>query len=144
MTLEAGMENRFRDGAAGSIAYQQAEGHAVGNKADMTEEEKERIINEFLPFIKYTACRLSWGLPTQFTIDDLISVGIMGLLDALQRYTEGRVKLGTFVQFRIRGAMLDELRAHNWIPKSMNRKINAIRTAHFNLETEFWKTAGRK
>ena len=61
-------------------------------KNEISEEEKEKIIKEFLPFIKYTAHRLSWGLPPQLTVDDLISVGIMGLLDALQRFTEGRVK----------------------------------------------------
>jgi RNA polymerase sigma factor FliA len=106
-------------------------------KNEMSEEEKEKIIREFLPFIKYTAHRLAWGLPPQLTVDDLISVGIMGLLDALQRFTEGRVKLNTFVQFRIKGAMLDELRANNWIPKSMNKKISSVKNAHLKLENEF-------
>lgn len=106
-------------------------------KTEMSEEEKENIIKDFLPFIKYTAHRLSWGLPPQLTVDDLISVGIMGLLDALQRFTEGRVKLNTFVQFRIKGAMLDELRAHNWIPKSMNKKISSVKKAHQKLEKEY-------
>ncbi|NTW67727.1 MAG: RNA polymerase sigma factor WhiG, partial [Nitrospirae bacterium] len=58
-------------------------------KVAMTEAEKEKIINESLPFIKYTAYRLSHRLPPQLSVEDLISVGIMGLLDALQRYTEG-------------------------------------------------------
>ncbi len=106
-------------------------------KNEISDEEKEKIIKEFLPFIKYTAHRLSWGLPPQLTVDDLISVGIMGLLDALQRFTEGRVKLNTFVQFRIKGAMLDELRANNWIPKSMSKKISSVRNAHQALEKEF-------
>jgi RNA polymerase sigma factor FliA len=106
-------------------------------KNEISEEEKETIIKEFLPFIKYTAHRLAWGLPPQLTVDDLISVGIMGLLDALQRFTEGRVKMNTFVQFRIKGAMLDELRANNWIPKSMNKKISSVKNAHLKLEKEF-------
>ena len=106
-------------------------------KTEISEEAKENIIKDFLPFIKYTAHRLSWGLPPQLTVDDLISVGIMGLLDALQRFTEGRVKLNTFVQFRIKGAMLDELRAHNWIPKSMNKKISSVKKAHQKLEKEY-------
>ncbi len=105
-------------------------------KKEISEEEKEKIIKEMLPFIKYTAHRLAWGLPPQLSVDDLISVGIMGLLDALQRYTEGRVKLNTFVQFRIKGAMLDELRAHNWVPKSMNKKISNVKNAHLKLEKE--------
>jgi RNA polymerase sigma factor for flagellar operon FliA len=144
MTREASMECGLANDGVGSLTSQRIEGRAVRNKADITEEEKERIINEFLPFIKYTAYRLSWGLPPQLTAEDLISVGVMGLLDALQRYAEGRVKLGTFVQFRIRGAMLDELRAHNWIPKSMNKKINAIRAAYLNLEKEFKRPPDEK
>ncbi len=138
--MECGLSNNV----TGSLAPQQAEDRACREKADITEEEKGRIINEFLPFIKYTAYRLSWGLPRQLTTEDLISVGVMGLLDALRRYAEGRVKLGTFVQFRIRGAMLDELRAHNWIPKSMNRKISAIRTAYLTLEKKFGRLPEEK
>ncbi len=113
-------------------------------KTELSEEEKEQIIKEFLPFIKYTAHRLAWGLPPQLTVEDLISVGVMGLLDSLTRYTEGRVKLNTFVQFRIKGAMLDELRAHNWIPKSMNKKISTIKNAHLNLERKFGRPPDEK
>ncbi|MEW6417077.1 MAG: FliA/WhiG family RNA polymerase sigma factor [Nitrospirota bacterium] len=105
-------------------------------KTEISEEGKEQIIKEFLPFIKYTAYRLAWRLPPQLTVDDLTSVGIIGLLDALQRYNKGRVKLNTFVQFRIKGAMLDELRAHNWIPRSMKKKIDSIKKAHLKLEKE--------
>lgn len=144
MSQEASMECGLSNDVAGYLASQRAEDRAGRGNAEITEEEKERIINEFLPFIKYTAYRLSWGLPPQLTAEDLISVGVMGLLDALQRYTEGRVKLGTFVQFRIRGAMFDELRAHNWIPKSMNRKINAARTAHLDLEKKLGRLPEEK
>lgn len=113
-------------------------------KNELSEEEKEQIIKDFLPFIKYTAHRLSWGLPPQLTVEDLISVGVMGLLDSLKRYTEGRVKLNTFVQFRIKGAMLDELRANNWIPKSMNKKINTIKNAHLKLEKNLGRPPDEK
>ncbi len=106
------------------------------NKKVMSEEDKERIIKDFLPFIKYTAYRMSWRLPPQLTVDDLISVGVMGLLDALKRYNEGMGKINTFVEFRIKGAMLDELRSAGWIPKSMEKKINAIKKAHARLEKE--------
>lgn len=105
-------------------------------KLEMNEMEKERIINDSLPFIKYTAYRLSQRLPPQLSVNDLISVGIIGLLDALQRYTEGRVKLSTFVEHRIRGAMLDELRAHDWVPRSIKSKISQIKKAHRELEKE--------
>jgi RNA polymerase sigma factor for flagellar operon FliA len=75
-------------------------------------------------------------LPPQLSINDLISVGIVGLLDALQRYEEGRVKLSTFVEHRIRGAMLDELRAQSWMPRSTKKKVDSIRKAHQQMEQE--------
>ncbi|HTF99335.1 MAG TPA: FliA/WhiG family RNA polymerase sigma factor [Nitrospirota bacterium] len=103
---------------------------------ERTEQQKEQIINDSLPFIKYTAYRLAHRLPPQLSVQDLISVGVMGLLDALQRYTEGRVKLNTFVEHRIKGAMLDELRSHDWVPRSLKAKIAQIRKAHRELELD--------
>jgi RNA polymerase sigma factor for flagellar operon FliA len=105
-------------------------------KVEMSEQEKEKIINDSLPFIKYTAYRLAHRLPPQLSVSDLISVGIVGLLDALQRYTEGRVKLSTFTEYRIKGAMLDELRSHDWVPRSLKTKIGQIRKAHRELEQD--------
>jgi RNA polymerase sigma factor for flagellar operon FliA len=105
-------------------------------KAELSEQEKEKIIKDSLPFIKYTAYRLAQRLPPQLSLEDLISVGIMGLLDALQRYTEGRVKLKTFAEYRIKGAMLDELRSHDWVPRSLKTKISRIKKAHHQLEKE--------
>ncbi len=105
-------------------------------KMELTEQEKEKIINDSLPFIKYTAYRLAHRLPPQLSVNDLVSVGIVGLLDALQRYKEGRVKMNTFVEYRIKGAMLDELRSHDWLPRSLKTKIGQIRKAHRELEQD--------
>jgi len=105
-------------------------------RKELSEQEKEKIINDSLPFIKYTAYRLAHRLPPLLSVQDLISVGVMGLLDALQRYTEGRVKLNTFVEHRIKGAMLDELRSHDWVPRSVKTKIGQIKKAHRELEKE--------
>jgi len=105
-------------------------------KKELGDEEKEQIIHDFLPFIRYTAYRLAWRLPPQLAVDDLISVGVMGLLDALGRYRRDGAKISTFVEHRIRGAMLDELRSHEWIPKSLKKKIALIEKAHRELEQE--------
>ncbi len=105
-------------------------------KVEWSEEQKEKIINESLPFIKYTAYRLGQRLPPQLSMNDLVSIGIMGLLDALQRYAEGRVKIKTFVEYRIKGAMLDELRSHDGVSRSLKNKINQIKNAHRKLEKE--------
>lgn len=108
----------------------------IGYKTELSELEKEQIIKDFLPFIKYTAYRLGKRLPPQMSVNDLISSGVVGLLDSLQRYEEGRVKLSTFVEHRIRGAMLDELRSQDWVPRSVKSKIAAIKKAHQKLEQE--------
>lgn len=102
-------------------------------KSEITEETKEEIIKEFLPYIKYTAYRLSWKLPHHITIDDLISVGLMGLMDAVDRFEPGKVKLKTYAELRIKGAMIDELRATAWIPRSMRKKIEEINNARTRL-----------
>jgi RNA polymerase sigma factor for flagellar operon FliA len=103
---------------------------------ELNEQEKEKIINDCLPFIKYTAYRLAHRLPPQLAVQDLISVGVIGLLGALRRYTEGRVKLNTFVEYRIKGAMLDELRSNDWVPRSLKTKIGQIKKAHRDLEQD--------
>src|SRR5512143_195898 len=105
-------------------------------KVEWSEEQKEKIINESLPFIKYTAYRLGQRLPPQLSMNDLVSIGIMGLLDALQRYDEGRVKIKTFVEYRIKGAMLDELRSHDGVSRSLKNKISQIKNTHRKLEKE--------
>jgi RNA polymerase sigma factor for flagellar operon FliA len=106
-------------------------------KTQIKEEKKEKIIKEFLPYIKYTAYRLSWKLPPHITIDDLISVGLMGLMDALERFEPGKVKLKTYAELRIKGAMIDELRATAWIPRSMRKKIDEINNARMKLQKKY-------
>lgn len=107
-----------------------------GYSAELSEEEKEQIISDFLPFIKYTAHRLSWRLPSQLTVDDLISVGLMGLMDVLNKFEQGRSKLKTYAEYRIKGAMLDELRAFDSISRSMRERVNELKYASAKLERE--------
>jgi RNA polymerase sigma factor for flagellar operon FliA len=106
-------------------------------RTGISEEKREQVIKEFLPYIKYTAYRLSWKLPHHVTIDDLISVGLMGLMDALDRFEPGKVKLKTYAELRIKGSMIDELRATAWIPRSMRKKIDEINKARMKLEKKY-------
>jgi RNA polymerase sigma factor for flagellar operon FliA len=110
---------------------------AMQTYEEIREEEKEQVIRDFLPYIKYTACRLAWRLPPQLTVDDLISAGLMGLLDAMEKYERGRAKLKTYAEFRIKGSMLDELRAVEWLPRSLKAKVNVLKKAYAGLEREF-------
>jgi len=107
-----------------------------GYNIKMSPQEKEKVIKEFLPVVRYTAYRLSWRLPPQISVDDLINVGLNGLFDALERFEQGKVKLKTYAQYRIKGAMLDELRAVEWIPRSRKKKINTLKEVHDKLEKE--------
>lgn len=101
-----------------------------------TIDEKEELINNCMPYIKYTAARLSWRLPTCLTEDDLVSAGIIGLLDALERYDPNISKLSTFVEHRIKGAMLDLIEKNQFLPKHVNRKIYSLKKAIEELEME--------
>jgi RNA polymerase sigma factor FliA len=107
-----------------------------GYNVKISSQEREDIIKEFLPMVRYTAYRLSWRLPPQISVDDLISVGLNGLVEALDRFEKGKVKLKTYAQYRIKGAMLDELRAVEWIPRSRKKKINSLKEVHLRLEKE--------
>ena len=102
---------------------------AVGN-----DDERERIIREFMPYIKYTARRLGWRLPPGLSEDDLVSTGVMGLLEALRKFRVGQVKLKTYAEYRIKGAMLDELRSADNLPRSVRSRVNALKSAHRSLE----------
>ena len=97
-------------------------------------DSKERIIQEFLPFIRFTARRFRWRLGPGMLEDDLISAGVVGLLDALQRFKPGIVKLKTYAEHRIRGAMLDELRAADVLPRNVRDRVNVMKSAYSKLE----------
>jgi RNA polymerase sigma factor for flagellar operon FliA len=98
-------------------------------------DDRETLIQDFIPKIKYTARRLSMKLPPHIDVEDLISCGITGLLDAVDRFDpEKNVKFSTFAEFRIRGAMLDYLREIDWCPRSVRQKANNLQSVYTYLE----------
>jgi RNA polymerase sigma factor for flagellar operon FliA len=110
---------------------------AVDVSADrvrLHEADRERVIREFAPVIKTIAHRLAFRLPAHLDADDLISVGIIGLMDAMTRYDPTReAKFKTYAEFRIRGAMLDEMRSMDWIPRSVHDRLSAYEKANADL-----------
>jgi RNA polymerase sigma factor FliA len=103
-------------------------------RVKIQEGDRERVIREFAPLIKAIAHRLAFRLPADLDADDLISVGIIGLMDAMTRYDPTReVKFKTYAQFRIRGAMLDEIRSMNWIPRSVYDRFLAYEKVNTDL-----------
>jgi RNA polymerase sigma factor FliA len=99
------------------------------------EDERERIVEEFIPIIKHLAYKVSKGFEEKNMIEDLISAGVVGLLEAIEKYdTKRGAKLNTFAYLRIRGAMVDELRSRDWFPRSARSKAKKIEEVIRRLE----------
>ncbi len=97
--------------------------------------KRNELINTFTPIIKYIASRMAHKLPSHISPDDLVSCGIIGLIDAIDKFdVKKEVQFKTYAEFRIKGAMLDELRALDWMPRSVRRKISELETAYAKLE----------
>jgi len=107
-----------------------------------TKRLRDCLILEYMPLVKYVAGRLAVGLPASVQIEDLIGSGTLGLMSAVERYDPGRDnKFSTFAISRIRGAMLDELRAMDWVPRSVRRKARQLEAAHSRLERAHGRAA---
>ena len=99
-----------------------------------TDPHRELIIKEFAHIVKTMAHRLAYRLPAYMDADDLVSVGIIGLMDAMDKYDPGReAKFKTYAEFRIRGAMLDEIRSMDWIPRSVHERVSLLQRTHTKL-----------
>ncbi|MBQ8923648.1 MAG: FliA/WhiG family RNA polymerase sigma factor [Lachnospiraceae bacterium] len=98
---------------------------------------REQIIIEYVPLVKVVAGRLSIYLGSNVEYDDLVSYGIFGLIDAIDKFDYGKgIKFETYASLRIRGSILDQIRKLDWIPRSVRQKQKAIDAAMKNLETE--------
>jgi RNA polymerase sigma factor FliA len=107
--------------------------HAFKSTGDV--EARERLILHYAPLVKYVASRVATGLPASVDQADLVSYGMFGLIDALQKFEPGRGnKFETYAIPRIRGAIIDELRAMDWVPRSVRFKQREIEKALNDLE----------
>ncbi len=101
----------------------------------LTPEERERLILEHLPQVRLIARRIHERLPESVNLEDLVSTGILGLISAIDRFDPGqKVKLKTYAEYKIRGAILDSLRGLDWAPRQQRRRSKLIETAVANLE----------
>ena len=97
---------------------------------------KDEIVVEYAPLIKYIAQRIASRLPSNIELDDLISCGVIGLMDAIKKFDPKRdTKFKTYAEFRIKGAMYDELRAQDWVPRSVREKAKILERTYGKLET---------
>jgi len=104
-------------------------------KKKIDRRTKEKLIKEYAPLIKFIAQKIAVRLPSNIEFDDLVSSGVIGLMDAIDKYDPSRDnKFKTYAEFRIRGAILDELRAQDWVPRSVREKAKQLERAHIRLE----------
>lgn len=110
--------------------------------AKRTSELREQIIIEYAPLVKLVAGRLSMYLGYNVEYEDLVSYGVFGLIDAIDKFDYGKnVKFETYASLRIRGAILDQIRKMDWIPRSVRQKQKKIDAACIKIETELGRTA---
>jgi RNA polymerase sigma factor for flagellar operon FliA len=103
---------------------------------------RETFIRQYSPLVKYVAGKVAVGMPSSVEFDDLVSFGVFGLLDAIDKFEpEKNVKFKTYAVTRIRGAIFDELRSIDWVPRSVRQKTREVEDAVGSLEARLGRTA---
>jgi RNA polymerase sigma factor for flagellar operon FliA len=126
--LEEGMESQLRD--------------AKGRTGDIPNTLKEQIVLEHTPLIRYIVNRIAVRLPSHIDLDDLHNTGVIGLMDAIEKYDpEKNCKFKTYAEFRIKGAILDQLRSLDWVPRSVRQKGRRLERAYGEVEQRLGRSA---
>ena len=108
-------------------------------------QDPEALLEEYLPMIKYHADQLMRRTPASIELDDMIDAGVLGLLDGAQRFdTSKNVLFKTFAAYRVRGAMIDYLRAFDWMPRGLRDTSKALQGAFEALEQRYGRPAEEK
>jgi RNA polymerase sigma factor for flagellar operon FliA len=110
-----------------------------------TPEARERLILHYSPLVKFVAGRVAAGLPQNIEQNDLVSYGVFGLIDAIDKFDlERGFKFETYAISRIKGAIIDELRSIDWVPRSVRAKARTIERAYSKLENELRRSPDDK
>jgi len=111
-------------------------------KKDRDPKLREYFIIKYASMVRYVAGRIAIGMPSSVEFDDLVGYGVFGLLDAIEKYDSGKkVKFSTYAVSRIRGAIFDELRSIDWVPRSIRQKAREIEDTIANLEGKLGRSA---
>ena len=103
---------------------------------------REAFIKQYAPLVKYVAGKVAMGMPNNVEFDDLVGFGVFGLIDAIDKYDPAKnVKFKTYAVTRIRGAIFDELRQIDWVPRSVRQKTREIEATISALEAQLGRTA---
>jgi RNA polymerase sigma factor for flagellar operon FliA len=110
-------------------------------KESGAQEQRDALIVHYSPLVKYVAGRVAVGLPQNVDQADLVSYGIFGLIDAIEKFDLGRgYKFETYAISRIKGAIIDELRSIDWVPRSVRSKARSLEKAYSKLESSLHRT----
>ncbi len=103
---------------------------------------KERVVLEHAPLIRYIVNRIAVRLPSHIDLDDLHNTGVIGLMDAIEKYDPAKnCKFKTYAEFRIKGAILDQLRSLDWVPRSVRQKGRKLERAYGEVEQRLGRSA---
>jgi RNA polymerase sigma factor for flagellar operon FliA len=103
---------------------------------------KEQIVLEHAPLIRYIVNRIAVRLPSHIDLDDLHNTGVIGLMDAIEKYDPDKnCKFKTYAEFRIKGAILDQLRSLDWVPRSVRQKSRRLERAYGEVEQRLGRSA---
>ncbi len=110
-------------------------------KEEGDESARERLVVAYSPLVKFIAGRMSSGLPSHVEESDLISYGLFGLIGAIERFdTDREIKFETFAAARVKGAIIDELRSLDWVPRSVRSRAREVERAHTALEAKLLRS----
>ncbi len=105
-------------------------------------ESRDDLILKYAPLIKFIANRLALRLPPHIDINDIINSGVIGLIDAIDKYDENKgVLFKTYAEFRIKGAILDNLRSMDWVPRSIRKMVSKLEKTYLELEKRYNRPA---
>ena len=103
---------------------------------------REELILKYAPLIKYIANRIAARLPVHIDIQDMINSGVLGLMDAIEKFDPDKgVKFETYAEYRVKGAILDSLRAMDWVPRSVRKVATMLENTYADLEKRLGRPA---
>lgn len=130
-----GDQRTFDDVEAGIVALWRSYGQRREHRL------RDRLVLHYAPLVKYVAGRVGTGLPAHVEVADLVQSGIFGLVDAIEKFEPERgLKFETYAMQRIRGAILDDLRAQDWVPRSVRGRAREIERAMERLGAQLHRT----